>query len=246
MEQTEKAKVLSRVRKMLNLANDAGASEGERDNAMRMAHATLAKYNMTITEAETSGANTDEPRGDLVDESVGHLWVAQVMNSIAQLYFCTYYRILRAPRQQHHFIGRESNAVTAKEIGTYVWQSIRKEAAKQRREQFEDANFERSFCKGAARRVHERCFQLRQDAERASQEASKPSSTGTALVLASVYKREQEANAVVLLQQGIRIRKGRGGSRNTTSAGASAGRAFGDKVSLNRQVSGGSSNKRLN
>lgn len=33
--------IVEKVRKLLNLANDESASEGERDNALRMAHAFL-------------------------------------------------------------------------------------------------------------------------------------------------------------------------------------------------------------
>ena len=54
MSDDERNKILARVRKLLNLANNAAATEGERDNAMRMAHATLAKYNLSL--AEASGA----------------------------------------------------------------------------------------------------------------------------------------------------------------------------------------------
>lgn len=36
------SRILQRVRKMMALANDKAASDGERENAMRMAHATLA------------------------------------------------------------------------------------------------------------------------------------------------------------------------------------------------------------
>jgi len=42
---------------MLRLANDAGASEGERHNAMRMAHATLAKHNLDLASVESAPGN---------------------------------------------------------------------------------------------------------------------------------------------------------------------------------------------
>ena len=51
----DKARALARVRKMLALANDAAATEGERENALRMAHATLAKYNLELAEAVERG-----------------------------------------------------------------------------------------------------------------------------------------------------------------------------------------------
>lgn len=64
MTNEDKERILSRVRKMLRLANDAGATEGKRDNAMRMAHATLAKYNLDIAQAEESGVVGADDRGE--------------------------------------------------------------------------------------------------------------------------------------------------------------------------------------
>jgi hypothetical protein len=87
----DKAKILSRVRKLMALANDAGATEGERDNAIRMAHATLAKYNLSISEVEASGKTTDEKR--VIDNdlrTIAHPWIVTVMHGIAALYFCEY------------------------------------------------------------------------------------------------------------------------------------------------------------
>jgi len=48
----DRAKVLARLKKCLILANNEGATEGERDTAMKHAHAILAKYNLSIAEAE--------------------------------------------------------------------------------------------------------------------------------------------------------------------------------------------------
>jgi hypothetical protein len=63
MSEFDREKVLARVKKMMTLATDAGASEGERENALRMAHATLAKYNLTMSEAEATGKKSEEARG---------------------------------------------------------------------------------------------------------------------------------------------------------------------------------------
>ena len=69
-----KDKGLERVKKMLTLANDAGATEGERDNALRMAHATLAKHNLTLSEAEAAGSTPEEKRCDGAIETRNMPW----------------------------------------------------------------------------------------------------------------------------------------------------------------------------
>ena len=43
-------KVLERIKKMLTLGNDAGATEAERETALRMAYNVMAKYNLTIAD----------------------------------------------------------------------------------------------------------------------------------------------------------------------------------------------------
>jgi hypothetical protein len=42
--------ILEKVKKLLALANDKGATEGERDNALRMAHGMLAKHNLDMSD----------------------------------------------------------------------------------------------------------------------------------------------------------------------------------------------------
>jgi hypothetical protein len=45
-------KILSRIQKMLALANDLAATEGERDNALRMAYNLMAKHNLDMVTVE--------------------------------------------------------------------------------------------------------------------------------------------------------------------------------------------------
>jgi hypothetical protein len=54
--------VLERVRKLLALGTNAGATEGERDNAMRMAHALLAKYNLDMAQVQMETGEVSEDR----------------------------------------------------------------------------------------------------------------------------------------------------------------------------------------
>lgn len=42
--------ILEKVKKLLALAGNAGATEGERDNALRMAHGLLAKHNLDMAD----------------------------------------------------------------------------------------------------------------------------------------------------------------------------------------------------
>lgn len=233
-------RILDKVRKMLNLANDAGASEGERDNALRMAHALLAKHNLDMSQVDMSGGGQGEARGEDHIKVRSKMWMAHVANAVAKLMFCTCYMTKRHDGLELTYIGRISNVTTAKEMTDYLIESIRREGAKFAKG---DSRAHLSFNKGATARIVDRCTVLRVDAERASQGAS----TGTSLVLASVYKTELQANQDYLASKGIRLGKVRGGRQGVTDATAyAAGSQYGNSVSLNRQVKGAGNAPRLN
>ena len=237
-------KILNRVRKMMALANDAGASEGERDNALRMAHATLAKYNLSMSQAEATSGKDDGKRVEDKDLTTSDMpWVIRTAAAVGKLYFCKYFyiRIRGKGRAINCFVGREANVTTAREMAQYVIRSIQSEANRVQRERFEDGRWNRDFCKGAADRVYERCEEIRLNAERASQDAKTP---GTSLVLASVYKTEMAANDKWLADQGVKLGKAKGRERGAGWDAHAAGRDFGGKVSLHNQV-GGAGTKRI-
>lgn len=68
-------KIINRIKKMLALANDAAAAEGERDNAMRMAYNLLAKHNLTMATVE--GPTNGEKREQNAAQFYGRPWALQ-------------------------------------------------------------------------------------------------------------------------------------------------------------------------
>lgn len=228
-----KGKALDRVRKMLALANNEAASEGERDNALRMAHATLAKYNLTLGDAEVK----EEPRIEGSSQISPHPWARQVIAAVAQLYFCkTFFYRYRDKRQVHHFIGRESNVATAIEMCRYVVGSINKEARRKARDNWHITGYERAFCKGATAAIINRCFEIRRTAEQADKPAA-----GTALVLASLYRTEDEKNALVLAEKHGELKVINAKQHRPDADAWHAGKSYGAGLNLNHQVSGSSS-----
>ena len=229
-------KVVSRICKMLALANDAAASEGERDNAMRMAHATLAKHNLDMATIEAAGEAQTEKREDAHEVGYGYPWTRIASNAIAQLYFCYYYSRAHPSRSDlcfHHFIGKQSNVVTSREMAKYIVASILSEANKRKTAEKQSWAWHTSFCKGAAAKVYERCKELRATAERSSQPA-----TGTAIVLASVYATELTANQQFLADLGVHLVTKASRQRSAQRDGYESGQAFGSNISLNRQLTG--------
>lgn len=233
-ENTQRA--LERVRKMLALANDAAATEGERDNALRMAHATLAKYNLSLAEA----SSTPNDRGQGVLSLRSPPWARTVANAVATLFFCEYFfiKIRGDQRVKHFFIGRLANTTTAMELTAFVIKSIQNESGKRRRVLGADGKWQTAFIKGAAHKVYFRCQELRQQAEDASRMEAVP---GRSLVLASVYATELSANQDWLAKAGWKIKYGNPRQESISSSsygGYVAGTEYGAGISLNRQVNG--------
>lgn len=229
-------KILTKVRKMMAIAGDGAAAEGERDNALRMAHALLAKHNLSMAEVEAKGGEAGEARGVELCESRNQPWARTTAMAVANMLFCSYFfsRSSRAGKVMHNFVGREGNAKTAAELANFVISSIMSEANKQWKKQADPGPWWTSFCKGAAHRIHERCKEIREAAENASK--AEAGSTGTALVLASVYASKLAANKQYISDRlGIKLVTKPVRSKAATE-GYHAGRSFGNGIQLNRQV----------
>lgn len=249
VDQKLQHKVLARVRKMMKLAQNAGATEGERDNAMRMVHATLAKYNLSLS--QVGAGESEEKRGMLGKQFLGKPWATSIAGAIARMYFCDYFyqsvggNAGPSQKANHVFVGREANVVTANEMAQFVVEAVNREAQRYQRSiggRYQDY---RAFAQGAAERIRSRCWQITEDAKTKGvnevvdvDEPQQPSDQlpGTALVLASLYDSEQEANALVLKQKGIKLGTGRSQSYAEGWDARRAGAEFGTKVPLHRQI----------
>lgn len=242
-------RVIERVRKMLALANDAGATEGERDNAMRMAHATLAKYNLDLatinsTLIDPTRDATVEPRTEYRTTFYGRPWARLLSQGVAELMFCRYLFVQNsvAKYTTHVFIGSHANAISASLLAEYLVDSIVREGKRRQRDAGAGNAYFRSFATGAAIRVTQRCIELR-TAPRAPGGAATgpdpgdpaiPQPPGTAIVLAGVYEREATANAAYVDKLNPSRKDPKFG--NLDQEAAAAGFVYGGKVSLNRQV----------
>lgn len=222
-------RIIDRIKKMLALANDLAATEGERDNALRMAYATMAKYNIDM--AEVDARDRQEERINFNRESWSWLWAKQVNKIVGELFFCKYYfgQKINGTQCKHHFVGRESNAMTAAVMADYIVNSILREGRAIYKQN--TAPGTRAFAIGAMHALHARVEVIK--AERAAeQEAATP---GTALVLANLYLTEMQANEEFCADLGLR--KSKASNRAISNGDAYAqGRAYGDTINLSAQV----------
>jgi hypothetical protein len=254
-DQKVQHRVLARVRKMIKLAQDAGATEGERDNAMRMVHATLAKYNLSLSQVGGEQDAANEKRTNFGEAFLGKPWCIQIAGAIARLYFCGYfYRTIggnAGPTQKamHCFVGRESNVTTAREMARFVVEEVNREAQRYQRSIGGKYGDYRAFAQAAAERIRLRCYRLQQESStKGVQGVTESTDTapakltqhepGTALVLASLYKTEEEANETYTKKHVGELRTGRSQTYAEGAHARRAGAEFGSKVSLHRQVKG--------
>lgn len=229
-------KIVSKIRKLLALGQNSAASEGERENAMRQAHAMLAKHNLDMASVEQSGGSVDgEPRERAMDMFYGRPWARSVCRSIGELFFCSYVYTANTDALQirHHFIGRRSNAVTAMEISRWLVESIRREAKREARHLGQGNAYVRSFCTGASIRIADRVRRMIEEATKPQQAAA---STGTSLVLANHYQLEEQKNEEMKMQIFPNLKTGTRGKIDFSTTALMRGHEYGDKVSLNRQI----------
>lgn len=222
-------RVIEKIRKLLALANNDGATEGERDNALRMAHNLLAKHNLSMSALE----EPEEERQRVNEEFYGRPWAATVAQAVAKLFFCKYY-VAKSHRKNmvhHFFVGKESNSITALEMSKYLVASIKKEAARQMRARGETIAWRRSFATGAANRIQQRVWDIQQATK------GQKTSTGTGLILADVYEMELEANEAWLKERGTELvtSKSRG---KEPGSGYHEGSTYGNGLGLQPQVGG--------
>ena len=227
-------KIINRIKKMLALANDLAASEGERDNALRMAYNLMAKYNLDIAQVEAHGKKSEEPRINFQNDSWSWLWAKHVNQIVGRLFFCKYYfgRSINGTQCEHHFIGRESNAMTAAVMADYIVNSILKEGRKIGKQN--TSPITRSFCVGAMHQLSRRVDQIIAEKEKELQGSATP---GTALVLASFYKSEQSENERWIAEHVGNLKTGKARASKVNGDAYAAGREFGDKINLSAQVS---------
>lgn len=222
-------RVLEKVRKLLKLGNDERGNEQERETALRQAFALMTKHNLDI--AEVGSTSAQEKREEQRATMSVYPWARGIAHSIAELFFCRYFFARgRGKSAVHSFVGQFSNAVTAREMAEYVIANVFKEL---RARYGSDTNAEaRNFAVGVETALRRRCTTMRAEAERAAEGES----TGRSLVLASLYKTEDDANGVWIQANVGAIRTQADRTKGAGGAAYRAGKAHGESINLSNQL----------
>ena len=220
-------KTIDKIKKLLALANDDRGNETERETALRQAYALMAKHNIDIAEVEATGKKVDEERINFESDSWSWTWARQTSMIIAELFFCKYYTSykINGVKCRHHFVGRESNAMTAAVMADWIVYSIMKEGRKIHGGGNTSPGT-RSFAIGAMHKLHQRVKEI-------IAQTQHEATPGNALVLANLYMTEADANEE-LMPDNLKTRKSRASKVDGTAY--ARGLAFGASINLDRQV----------
>lgn len=224
---TDTNKILERVKKMVALGNDAGATEAERETALRMAYNLLAKYNLSMADLPEDDSAEARERQDVVISA--DRWARSLAQAVAKLFFCRYFYSSTGTsgKDKHCFVGRQSNCITARYMSEFLIKSVKREATSRYKSPTTPQG--RSFCVGTVDSIRKRVEEMiKTDTE---------STPGTALVLVSLHEREADANQKWLDNAGLSLTTAKARADNSLRAGAFyEGREYGKTVSLNQQV----------
>lgn len=229
-------KIIDRIKKMMALASDTAASEGERENALRMSYNLLAKHNLSMAMVDAHNKKVEEGRESQKAKFVVYPWARSIASTVASLFFCNYYFMRSGTGKQadHVFIGKVSNVATAQYISEFVVRSVTREAAR---------------LYGSAISPEGRCFaigvvdKLRERVKEIKSTYNQQNTTGTELALVNLDKTEKAANQLWLAEQGVKLRVSASRQKGIGDSDAfHAGKDFGARVSLSPQVGNTRSN----
>jgi hypothetical protein len=106
-----------KIRALLRLANDAGASEHEASLAMERAHALLLKHNLDMVEVEAGAdGETQTVVNEEFDYKYANRWRPSLTNIVAQHNYC---RVIATGRTMR-VIGRPHNVAATKAMSLWL------------------------------------------------------------------------------------------------------------------------------
>ncbi|MBS1952589.1 MAG: DUF2786 domain-containing protein [Cyanobacteria bacterium SZAS-4] len=217
--------VANRIRKLIALAT-GNANEHERLVAMEAAQKLLDEHNLSMFDIEGEVHRASDVDHKALREIKLQPWVRIIMHCVCKLYNTTFFMRKHAGESYHPVvIGTPENIEVTLDIATWLITSITKES----KITFKMQKERNSFKLGAAQRLFERVEEL----------LTKPAETTSgakSTQLSVVRNALQVANQEYLQQLLPNARTNRTRPLYSSNAGYSAGREFGNSMSLDKQI----------
>jgi hypothetical protein len=251
-------KIKAQIKKLLTLANNAGATEGEVQAAMNRVSALASKHNLSDVDIEkayradgTEGARISVKQEDIITEvvwSASNLtrWDKYLGASVSEATHCGCYIGWLRGRPAVKFFGLPEDIAVAKELYVYARKALSKCARRWAKEQREQGytwiqsntsdvkHFKDGFCSGLIKAVRAANSKAKDDKE---DKVKLTSGTTTALVLVTDVV-EAKTKAVAAYEDGLNLSKARrgGGTRGYNGGAFAAGSAAGKATNLSRST----------
>lgn len=209
-------KAIDQIQKLLNVAAKAGTPE-EAATFNAKAQELLARYNLDASVVERESGAKSGAREDARVRGGFYEYQRDLWGAVAELNFCMYwtqrYRAHHRGRERvmkrHRLVGRIVNTTATRHMAEYLEQAVER-ITRERLHGDTKQLFSRwaiSFREGAVRTIIDkirvrRREQIDQEELRAEQAATAGYSTSTALTLASLAQREEDANNDFLYGEG--------------------------------------------
>lgn len=229
-------RILERVRKLLAVAGDDRANEGERDNALRMANNLMAKHQLDASMIPTEQRDRDDPLGRFDGQGFSTVWIHHIRNHIGRLFDCRYLmgEKVNATQQKFIYVGRASGATSAMLMAEWIVRAAIKEADRIGGHRLSKNG--RSCGTGFAYRLGERVSEIlrTQAASVALEHNLDVESTGRALM---VIHSNALAEADEWMADNMKVRDARKARHSHVNADAwYAGAAAANRVNLSKKV----------
>lgn len=249
MNDTEdRAKLIAKIKKLMALSTSPNENEAAR--AAEKVQALLAEYNLSMSDVQST-AEDDKIKIFPALKTSSVPWRRALAAQVAQLYFCDYfYTFVKQPTTSrscgyirydlHNFVGAKHNVDVAVLMFTYLTDTVDRLARdgslsvpiKERTAYM--TSFKHTCALRLCRRINERY-----EAAKAGSPI-KSETTGTNLpALTSLYESNQKALELFKEKALPNLKTSKNRGKITNARGAADGRAAGDKISLDTQITGG-------
>lgn len=221
--------IIEKIKKLMALG-ERGGTEAEAELAMAKVHELLAKHNLSMDAITDSHEPDDDYDRQEFDVEKGGPWQAFIWQGVARLYFCSYY--YNRSRKVHGVIGKKSNIAVVNYLGAYLIRTAKKlslEAYNETCPEHGRGKYRRSFHKGFADRVSQRCAEQLRKAKQNEMRDER----GQALILHPLYDKSQREIEAFIKSIGLGLKSGGSGQRGASDYSAyGRGQTAGNDVSL--------------
>ena len=224
--------ILDKIKKLLAVANDKGATEDEAATAMRLASGMMAKHGIRHEDIPATGETPKATRRRSMQQL--RPYEVDAYQAAGVLYGCDLVMYDRG-KAGIEFIGRPMNIEAAEMTAQWLMQQIErfyKEALPRGLSVAARAEFRRTFKQACASRIVTRAFKIMADVKRDDKTAMEFSGS-TALVVVNHFALLHQENRSVMNEMALRVSRSR---PKKLGSGTIAGWAAGDRVKLRQEI----------